>query len=111
MAGRGVNGGCAKARGGGVRWMCGGLVHENRGGMFRETVLTACGTGRFAVTIKEQRKARSAQASSGGDGMSCEAWAVFPNVTQIMPQTLRVSCGVVRRHVRRGRVASPHLRC
>ena len=46
-----------------------GFLLENRCGMFRETVLTACGKGRFAVTIKERRKARPAQVLSGGDGM------------------------------------------
>ena len=46
-----------------------GFRLENRGGMFRETVLTACGKGWFAVTIKEQRKARPTQVLSGGDGM------------------------------------------
>ena len=74
-----------------------GFRLENRGGMFHETVLTACGKGRFAVTIKEQRKARPAQVLSGGDGMPCEACAAFPH---IMPRTLRVLFGIMRRHVR-----------
>ena len=46
-----------------------GFRLENRGEMFHETVLTACGTGRFAVTIKARMKARPAQVLSGGDGM------------------------------------------
>ena len=97
-----------KGEGDGARWRCGGLVHENWGGMFHETVLTACGKGRFAVTIKEQRKARPAKVLSGGDGMPCEVYAVFPH---IMPRTLRVSCGIMRRQVSRGRIAMPHPRC
>ena len=49
-----------------------GFLLENRGGMFHETVLTACGKGWFAVTIKARTAERSAQASSDGDGMeSC----------------------------------------
>ena len=36
----------------GERWRCAGFRLENRGGMFHETVLTACGKGRFAVTIQ-----------------------------------------------------------
>ena len=66
----------AQAREAVGRWLCGGLVHENRGGMFHETVLTACGKGRFAVTIKARMKARPAKVLSGGDGMSCEPRAV-----------------------------------
>ena len=85
-----------------------GFLLENRGGMFHETVLTACGKGWFAVTIKERRKARPAQILSGGDGMLCEACAAFPHT---MPRTLRVSCGIMRRHVSRGRIAMPHPRC
>ena len=85
-----------------------GFLLENRGGMFRETVRSACGKGWFAVTIKARTAKRSAQASSDGDGMLCEACAAFPHT---MPRTLRASCGIMRRHVRRGRVASPHLRC
>ena len=95
---------------GGVRWLCGAFFLKIGGGMFRETVLTACGTGRFAVTIKERRKARTAQTSSSGI-MPCEPRAVFPNVTHTMPRTLRVSCGIMRRQVSRGRIAMPHLRC
>lgn len=49
--------------------------------MFHETVLTACGKGRFAVTIKERMTERPAQVLSGGDGMSCEACAVFSRIT------------------------------
>ena len=86
-----------KGEGDGARRLCGGLVHENRGGMFHETVLTACGKGRFAVTIKARMTERPAQVLSGGDGMSCEPRAVFLNVTHIMPRTLRVSCGIIQR--------------
>ena len=94
--GRGGRGGGRRVCKGEER-RCVGFRLENRGGMFHETVLTACGKGRFAVTIKARMTERPAQVLSGGDGMSCEPRAVFLNVTHIMPRTLRVSCGIIQR--------------
>ena len=101
-----MKGECAKARGGGVRRLCGGFLLENRGGMFHETVRTACGKGRFAVTIKARMKARPTKVLSGGTGCRASRERFLPNVTRVMPRTSRVWCGSVWQQVRHRAVAA-----